>query len=439
MVYVTMNTPLSPIFVTNRLWLAKKLRRFSPAVLSRFACRKSLLWYALIAILASPQVSNAGYSAHVVEANTGSILYSHKPNAHNFPASLGKVMTLYLVFRGLDRGDFSLETKIPISKYAARQPASKLGLPAGDSISIQDSILALTTKSANDIASALAEFLTGTEREFAKTMTQQARLLGMKNTTFRNASGLPHSQQKTTALDMTILGRALYIDFAHYCDFFAQRKFTFRGTTYRNHNSLLGVYRGVNGIKTGYIRASGYHLMVSGLHNHHHVIAVVLGGRTARSRDQQMRRLLDRAYYALDRKDELLSSIVVPPEKPNKTTQHNRQMKPQEKIASARTSSNEANQEGPLSKEAENQSKGTGAWAVQLGAFSNPHAANLLLERIIKLYPDELISTSPHVLPITTEVGTLFRAKHIGLTEESARRLCSKLKKQAQPCIVVGP
>ena len=172
-------------------------------------------------LVATPQASMAGYSAHVVEANTGSILYSYRAKTHNFPASLGKVMTLYLVFRGLDRGDFTLETNIKISPYAARQPPSKLGIPAGGTITIRNAILALATKSANDIASALAEFLTGTEREFAKTMTQQAKLLGMTNTPFRNASGLPHSQQKTTALDMTILGRALYKDIPHYSYFFA--------------------------------------------------------------------------------------------------------------------------------------------------------------------------------------------------------------------------
>jgi len=431
-----MKIPHPPVMMTSQLYIAEELIKFFATVFLRFACRKALLWCALLALLTWPQALKAGYSAHVVEAHTGSILYSHKPNDQNFPASLGKVMTLYLVFRGLDRGDFSLDTKITVSKYAARQPASKLGLPAGDSISIRDSILALATKSANDIASALAEFLTGTEREFAKTMTQQARLLGMANTTFRNASGLPHSQQTTTALDMTILGRALYTDFPHYCDFFAHRKFTFRGTTYRNHNSLLGVYQGVNGIKTGYIRASGYHLMVSGFHNQHHVIAVVLGGKTARSRDNQMKRLLDRAYYALDRKDELIGRVVVPHEKgaQNKLTS-----KSNEQMAPVKVSGGEVDQTEHLSTESENSSKGPGAWAVQLGAFSNAHAANLLLEKIIELYPDELKNASPQVSPITTEVGTLFRAKQVGLTERSAKGLCLKLKEKAQPCIIVEP
>ena len=425
--------------MTNHPCFTEDLRRFFAAVLSKIAGKKLLLRSALLALLTWPEASSAGYSAHVVEAHTGSILHSHKANNHNFPASLGKVMTLYLVFRGLDRGDFSLDTKITISKYAARQPASKLGLPAGDSISIRNAILALATKSANDIASALAEFLTGTEREFAKTMTQQAKLLGMTHTTFRNASGLPHSQQKTTALDMTILGRALYTDFPHYSDFFAQRKFTFRGTTYRNHNSLLGVYRGINGIKTGYIRASGYHLMVSGLHNKHHVIAVVLGGKTARSRDNQMKRLLDRAYYALDKKDEMLSRIVVPSEKGNKPTQTKLPTVPKEQMVSEKNSSDKVHQMENLSTGLPNPSRETGRWAVQLGAFSNAHAADLLLEKITELYPNELIDTSPEVSPITTEVGTLFRAKQVGLTEGSAKGLCLKLKEKAQPCIVVAP
>ena len=390
-------------------------------------------------LVAPPQASMAGYSAHVVEANTGSILYSYRAKTHNFPASLGKVMTLYLVFRGLDRGDFTLETNIKISPYAARQPPSKLGIPAGGSITIRNAILALATKSANDIASALAEFLTGTEREFAKTMTQQAKLLGMTNTTFRNASGLPHSQQKTTALDMTILGRALYKDFPHYSYFFEQRKFTFNGKTYRNHNSLLGVYIGVNGIKTGYIRASGYHLMISGIHNQHHLIAVVLGGQTARRRDNQMKRLLDRAYHSLDLKDRILDCIILAPAKPEKAyrTGDSKQNLLREDTALRETEAvtivtDPAQLPSTLGPNA-------GSWAVQLGAFSLAHSAKLLLERTIASFPNELINSAPEVSPITTELGILFRAKHTGLSEESAKDLCLKLNEKSQPCIVLKP
>ena len=383
----------------------------------------SLMW---------PQYSIAAYSAHVVEAHTGSILYSYRAHRQNFPASLGKVMTLYLVFRGLDMGDFSLETQIPVSTYAARQPPSKLGLAVGETISIRDSILALTTKSANDIASALAEFMTGTEREFAKAMTQQARLLGMINTVFRNASGLPHSQQKTTALDMTILGRALYTDFPHYCHFFSKRKFTFRGKTYRTHNNLLGVYRGVNGIKTGYIRASGYHLMVSGIHNQHQIIAVVMGGKTARSRDNQMKRLLDRAYSALDRNDQLLRKVIVPTGIPPKPDRHTN---------SASDKNTEISDTGATAIAAveKMQTQSASLWAVQLGAFTKERAARLLLDSVTNLYPEELVNAVPRVTPITTEEGILFRAQHIGLTEKSASNLCALLKTQARPCIVLRP
>ena len=396
---------------------------------------RRFLFSALVAVLSWPENTMAGYSAHVVEANTGSVLHSHKPNAQNFPASLGKVMTLYLVFRGLDMGDFSLDTRMTISHYAARQPPSKLGLPAGDTISIRDSILALTTKSANDIASSLAEFMTGTEREFAKTMTKHAKLLGMTNTIFRNASGLPHSQQRTTALDMTILGRALYADFPHYCHFFEEKKFTFRGKTYRNHNSLLGVYPGVNGVKTGYIRASGFHLMASGLHNSHQVIAVVLGGKTARSRDNQMKRLLDRAYHALDRNDQILNTVVVPPGKPKLI-----RTSPTATIVAVSEDS------GTKSVQVENpptedrlQETTTPEWAIQLGAFTKAHAAKLLLNRILEIFPAELKHSVPQVSPIITGEGTLFRARHLGLTQKLAQALCSKLLKQAQPCIVVAP
>ena len=160
--------------------------------------------------------AQAGYAAYVVDANSGAVLHTRNSQVLNFPASLCKVMTLYLVFKGLDDGTFSLKSMVPISQRAARQPSSKIGLRAGDSRMLQDAILALTTKSANDIATAVAEFVSGSESAFAKQMTQQAQSLGMSKTSFRNASGLPNSRQKTTAKDLSILGAAVYSNFPPY-------------------------------------------------------------------------------------------------------------------------------------------------------------------------------------------------------------------------------
>ena len=210
------------------------------------------------------------------------------------PASLTKIMTLYVVFEELEAGRLTLNSKLKVSKYAAGRPPSKLGLKPGSTIKLKDAILALVTKSANDVATTVAENIASSEAKFAERMTRTARQIGMKRTTFRNPHGLPNSKQRTTARDMAVLGRAIQERFPTYYSFFKTRLYTYKGRRYGNHNRLLGRVKGVDGIKTGYIRASGYNLVTSVKRNDRHIVAVVFGGRTGRSRDAQMAKLINK-------------------------------------------------------------------------------------------------------------------------------------------------
>ena len=234
------------------------------------------------------------YASIVVDARSGRVLQATNPNSRRYPASITKVMTLYLVFEQLERGRLKLNSPITFSRNASRQPPSKLGIRPGQSISVRTAILALVTKSANDVAVAVAEHIGGTESGFAQLMNARARSLGMRRTNFANASGLPNPRQVTTARDLIRLGRAIQSHFPRYYGFFKTRSFRFGNRRYRNHNKLLGRVQGVDGIKTGYTRASGFNLLTSARRGRKHVIAVVLGGRSSRVRNAIMRRLIAR-------------------------------------------------------------------------------------------------------------------------------------------------
>jgi D-alanyl-D-alanine carboxypeptidase len=232
------------------------------------------------------------YSDIVVDGNTGGILHASNPDAERHPASLTKVMTLYLLFERLDAGRIKLDSPLQVSAHAADQSPTKLGLRAGQTIQVEDAIKGVVTRSANDAAVVIAENLGGDESTFAKLMTRKAQALGMSHTVYRNASGLPDDDQVTTARDQALLGRAIQERFPRYYRFFSTRSFTFRGETIGNHNHLLGSVEGVDGIKTGYIRASGFNLITSLHRDNRYLVAVVMGGSSAGSRDSRMRQLI---------------------------------------------------------------------------------------------------------------------------------------------------
>lgn len=232
------------------------------------------------------------FAAMVVDANTGREMYAVNEDEPRHPASVTKVMTLYMLFEQLERGALTLESELEISRHAAAQPPSKLYLAPGATITVEDAILALVTKSANDVAAAIAEHLGGTEEDFAERMTKKARQLGMGDTVYKNASGLPNREQVTTARDLTILARAIQERFPRYYKYFQTRSFNYAGRVIGNHNRLLGKIEGVDGIKTGFTNASGFNLMTSARLDGRHVVGVVLGGRSGASRDNIMANLI---------------------------------------------------------------------------------------------------------------------------------------------------
>ncbi|WP_439409865.1 D-alanyl-D-alanine carboxypeptidase [Bradyrhizobium sp. DASA03076] len=232
------------------------------------------------------------FASIIVDGNSGAVLQSTSPDGIRHPASLTKIMTLYLLFERLESGKMKLDTELPVSQHAADQDPTKLNLRAGQTIRVEDAIKGLVTRSANDAAVVIAEAIGGNEDDFAAMMTRKARALGMSKTVYRNANGLPNDEQVTTARDQATLGRAIQERFPRYYRYFSTTSFTWRGEQIRNHNHLLGSVEGVDGIKTGYTRASGFNLVTSMRRGNRHLIGVVLGGRSGGSRDAIMRNLL---------------------------------------------------------------------------------------------------------------------------------------------------
>ncbi|MDX8540119.1 D-alanyl-D-alanine carboxypeptidase family protein [Mesorhizobium abyssinicae] len=258
----------------------------------------------VLAVPAQPQ----RYAAIVVDARSGKQLFEVNSTAQRYPASLTKMMTLYLLFEALESGRVSKETQIPVSDNAARQPPTKLRFRRGETIDVDSAIRAIVVKSANDVAVAVGEYLGGSQDQFAAMMTAKARSLGMTSTSFRNASGLPDDSQMTTARDMAVLGMALEHRFPQHFHYFSESDFMFRGRLVRGHNDMLGRVRGVDGIKTGYIRASGYNIVTSYNADGRQLIVVVMGAESARQRNDHVEALIQRSLspMAADAKTRLM-------------------------------------------------------------------------------------------------------------------------------------
>jgi D-alanyl-D-alanine carboxypeptidase len=254
-------------------------------------------------MLSTPASAEGRYAAFVMDARSSEVLLSDQADERRFPASLTKMMTLYLLFDAIERGDVTMDTRLTASRHAANQPASHLGVAAGDTLTVEDAIYALVVNSANDVAVMVGEHLAGSEERFATQMTRRAMMLGMLDTRFANASGLPNPLQTTTARDMARLGQALWTDFPDYYCYFEAADFTWGAVRSRNHNRLLRRAEGVDGIKTGYTRASGYNVTVSAERDGRRLIVVVMGGDTAAERDAQASHLLDVGFEESERRD----------------------------------------------------------------------------------------------------------------------------------------
>ena len=259
--------------------------------------------------LGAPAWANSKFAAITVDARNGKVLFSSSADATRHPASLTKMMTLYVLFQELQSGRLSLNSPIRMTKRAANMAPSKLGVAPGDTITVETAIRALVVKSANDVAAAVAENVSGSESEFAERMTRTARKLGMTRTVFANASGLPNPRQVTTARDMATLGLRLMRDFPQYYPYFRTRSFVYNGRTVKGHNKLLGTYDGTDGIKTGYINASGFNLVTSVRRDDKRLVGVVLGGRTGAARDAYMKQMLSK-YFGKARNGKTIAALA---------------------------------------------------------------------------------------------------------------------------------
>lgn len=375
-----------------------------------------------------PADAMAKYASLVIDAETGEVLHSVNADTRNYPASLTKMMTLYLMFEAIDEGRLGLDERIVFSSRAARQPSSKMYIPAGDSVSVREAILALAIKSANDVASAVAEHMGGTERKFALMMTAKARELGMNRTTFRNASGLPHRAQMSTARDLSRLAVALYRDFPHHYGYFSETSFRFDGTTHKSHNSLLTTYEGTDGIKTGYIRASGFQLVTSVQRGDTRLIGVVLGGKSPRERNNHMTTLLNNGFAKLDSRlagnsngsDTWTAEVIPAPGK-----------KPAAK-ASPVTS------RAPDVSVAKVKRDGRETWGVQVGAYRYREPAIAIAEKAISIAPTYLSEGEVMVAPLRKKNGrVLYRARVVGVDKSIAAKACGLLARKNMDCLEV--
>ena len=388
---------------------------------------------ASIAMIVALQVApaSAKYAALVLDADTGGVLYSRNADTRNYPASLTKMMTLYLTFEALEQKRLRLDSALPVSRRAAGQPASKLGLQVGDSITVHEAILSLVTKSANDVATVLAEALGRTEVDFAIQMTKTARRLGMQRTTFRNASGLPNRRQLSTAADMARLAMAHQRDFPQYYKYFATTEFTFRGRVYRSHNNVLKNYKGAEGMKTGYIRASGFNLVSSVKRDGHRLIGVVFGGRTAASRDSHMRRLLDTSFRRVASNPKIASYIrpmEITPTSPAHLPKRFAKV-PQPPRRPVDLADEVVAVHAPS----------RGNWAVQVGAYWQQDKAARRLDALAASHPDLLADGERTVSAKKAGRRTIYRARFRGLPEHDARDACKLLSRQDIDCLAIPP
>jgi D-alanyl-D-alanine carboxypeptidase len=394
-----------------------------------------------IALFAPSPGALAKSASIIIDADTGKVLEEVNADGMNYPASLTKMMTLYLAFEALDKGQLKLDQQLPISSHAASRAPSKLGLIPGETISVRDLILALVTKSANDCASVVAEGLAGSESAFAERMTQKARRLGMKNTTFHNASGLPDPQNRTTARDLATLARALYRDFPEDYHYFSTREFVYHGAVHANHNHLMSSFQGMDGIKTGYINASGFNLAASAKRDNRRLIGVVMGGSTARARDTHMAQLLNAAFASrrsavMEAKAEEPSESDNAADEPAKHGIAARAVAALSPVGRAEAAPL-ATDGGTLSKAA-SRARHIKHWSVQLGAFSHHAAAEKAVAAVARL-PVAKGKSALILNPAKTDTERLYRARLVNFTKQEANAVCSKLHKRHLKCSVVAP
>jgi D-alanyl-D-alanine carboxypeptidase len=393
-------------------------------------------------------------AAIVVDMNSGSILQEQGADTPRHPASLTKMMTLYVLFGYLKAGKLTPSSDLTVTERAASQAPTKLGLKPGATIKVNDAVKALVTQSANDAAVTIAENIGGTEENFAKLMTDTARRIGMRNTLFRNASGLPNDEQITTARDMAILSAHLIHDYPDYYTVFSTEYFTFNGRKYRNHNKLLLNYKGTDGIKTGYTRASGYNLAASVHRGEKHLIAVVLGGKTGSQRDSAMRALMEKNFAAASSTKptaaQLVASLVTPAPLPAmKKPAYS--VTPAPAAATPLTVPAEGDisepalplrasltSSDPLPKPSARKVQYDGAYHVQVGAYMSQDEAENRLGMVQQRAMALLDGHLPFTASFMKDDKEWYRARFAGFSKADAQAACAALKKMSLDCVVMS-
>lgn len=377
------------------------------------------LWLMLALSLSSTVNANPRYAGIVVDLDNGEVLYAENADERRYPASLVKMMTLYMTFEALESGRLSLHQPLPVSTYAAAKPAVKLWLPAGSTITVDAAIRALAVRSANDVAAVLAEALGGTEEIFALKMTERARGLGLTATTFTNASGLPDSRQVTTARDMVRLAVHVMEDFPQYYHYFGLQSFTFNGKTHKSHNRLVRSYPGVDGLKTGFIRASGFNVATTAVRGQRRLVGIVMGGFTSRSRDAHMADLLDRSFLRSRLRDQ--SNWVA-------NTAFSREFMQFDVVDTRPVVA--------TTRSAPSQTPPIASWGVQLGAFTEENLARRMATQASR----QLGTINSGQVAVQAALGQtrLYRARVVSLEEQQAHSACLTLRSQGMDCMVVN-
>jgi len=418
---------------------------------------------------ATPVVAqeNLRYAAIVIDAESGEVMFARHADARRYPASITKVMTLYLVFEALEQGKIKLDDVIRVSPHAAGQPPSKLGLAAGQTITVEDAILATAIRSANDMAVALAEHVAGSHTRFAAMMTLKAEELGMTQTRYANANGLPDSRQLTSARDLAVLCRALLRDFPQHYRFFGVNSWFYGGREYRNTNGLLNSGQGYDGIKTGFTNASGYNLAASAVRDGRRIITIVLGGRSTATRNEHVAELMSTGFEVAARRrggerievaqtffeqrgfgigpepaeggvlyaalpgdaaagsraepeDSDVRLVSAPAPRSDRTAELNRQPTPPpaaQRRAPARPAAAE------------------GRWSVQVGAFRDETVARDWLDEVNRRFRSQFSGAERRVM----SASGWWRSRFTGMTEEAARAACEALSARNVTCQVVRP
>lgn len=457
----------------------------------------SVLCLAVIAagVPARGAEANPKFAAITVDARTGKILHAENADSIRHPASLTKMMTLYILFEELKAGRLTLKSPITVSARATGMAPSKLGVKAGRKITVETAITALVVKSANDVAAAVAERIGGTEKAFAQRMTRTARAMGMSRTTFANASGLPNPNQVTTARDMATLGLRLMRDYPQYYPYFRTRSFVFQGRTIKGHNKLLGTYEGTDGIKTGYINASGFNLVSSVRRGNKRLVGVVMGGRTGASRDAYMKNMLSQ-YFDDARSGKSIAAIAgsskgaAAVETAQKAAPAKRRKSPTKdevgpssaqpetpleqgdtgggisELAAAAAVAPAAPQPAQPGEQVETVPQPAdapfevktpeqqladqaqvasitpapeAAWIIVLGDYPSKNDAQAMLQLMRKHTPDVLTGKTAQTVMIEKSGKITFRARFTGFDENSAAAACTAIRKQNKPCRAQGP